>query len=303
MNRIVGGASPTTAFVRRLGYCVNHDSTTGWLLVSPRVLLPLPRRSATAQCVSHQGDARKLSLVLVLASSARSVVLTVQVATSRELDCWGRTGLNMDLGMRARVRAGDPEAFGELFDGFARAVYNHAFRLTADWSVAEEVVALTFLEAWRLRSKVEPEGGSLHPWLLGIATNVVRNTVRAKRRHAAWMARLPPPVEEPDFADELVERLDRGAHVAAVRDAIAGLRSQEQEVLALCVWGGLDYAAAAEVLAVPVGTVRSRLSRARKKIQKLLGDVPLDGWELATRHGQLNSDRENAVRPSQEVIP
>lgn len=93
--------------------------------------------------------------------------------------------------MRAQVRAGDPAAFGRLFDDFARAIYNHAFRLTGDWSVSEDVVALTFLEAWRLRSKVELDGGSLRPWLYGIATNVARNTSRAARRHAAALARLP----------------------------------------------------------------------------------------------------------------
>jgi RNA polymerase sigma-70 factor (ECF subfamily) len=112
----------------------------------------------------------------------------------------------MELDMRVRVRARDPEAFGELFDAFARSVYNHAFRLTANWSAAEDVVALTFLEAWRLWAKIAPCGDSLRPWLFGIATNVVRNTSRADRRHAAAVARLPPALEVPDFADELAER-------------------------------------------------------------------------------------------------
>jgi DNA-directed RNA polymerase specialized sigma24 family protein len=62
----------------------------------------------------------------------------------------------MDHIQRARVRAGDPDAFGMLFDDYARAVYNLAFRLTGNWSTAEEVVSLTFLEAWRLRSRVAP---------------------------------------------------------------------------------------------------------------------------------------------------
>ena len=81
----------------------------------------------------------------------------------------------MELSQRARVRAGDHDEFGVLFEEHARAVYNHAFRLTGNWSAAEEVVSLTFLEAWRLRGTVRPEGGSLLPWLLGIALNVARN--------------------------------------------------------------------------------------------------------------------------------
>lgn len=85
--------------------------------------------------------------------------------------------------MRSRLRAGQPAAFAELFDTYARGVYNHAFRLTADWSTAEEVMATTFLEAWKLRHRIDPEGGSLRPWLLGIATNTARNQYRSNRRH------------------------------------------------------------------------------------------------------------------------
>ncbi len=69
-----------------------------------------------------------------------------------------RTEQGVELSQRARVRAGDHDEFGVLFKQHARAVYNHAFRLTGNWSTAEEVVSLTFLEAWRLRGTVRPEG-------------------------------------------------------------------------------------------------------------------------------------------------
>ncbi len=173
----------------------------------------------------------------------------------------------MDHSQRARVRAGDHDEFGVLFCDHARAVYNHAFRLTGDWSAAEEVVSLTYLEAWRLRGTVRPEGGSLLPWLLGIALNVARNASRAARRHQAAMTRLPPAHTVPDFADELAGRLDDAAQLKQVHAAIRNLRRAERDVIVLCVWSGLDYAEAAEALGVPVGTVRSRLSRARRKLQ------------------------------------
>jgi len=63
--------------------------------------------------------------------------------------------------LRARLRAGDPDAFGVLFDEYTHAVYNLGFRLTANWSAAEEVVSLTFLEAWRLRGRIGPGGEAL----------------------------------------------------------------------------------------------------------------------------------------------
>jgi RNA polymerase sigma factor (sigma-70 family) len=175
----------------------------------------------------------------------------------------------MEPDLRARVRAGDSDAFGMLFDEYARAVYNLGFRLTANWSAAEEVVSLTFLEAWRKRGRIDPGGESLRPWLLGIAVNVSRNLARASRRHQAAMSRLPPPPVVPDFADELAGRLDDTAQLREVAKALAALRGGERELIALCVWSGLDYASAAEALGVPVGTVRSRLSRARRKLRKL----------------------------------
>jgi RNA polymerase sigma-70 factor (ECF subfamily) len=198
----------------------------------------------------------------------------------------------VDTTLRKRIRAGDHDAFGDLFDAYARSVYNHAYRLTGEWAVAEDVVSLTFLDAWRLRGKLDEDGGSLRPWLLGIATNVTRNTRRAARRHAAAVARLPREEPVRDFADEVAGRMDDAAQLDLVRTALAKLRRSEREVLALCVWSGLDYAAAAEALGVPVGTVRSRLSRARTKLAKHM--------ELPLGHGQMKGDRGTAVRPLRE---
>ncbi|MEV7270259.1 RNA polymerase sigma factor [Streptomyces bacillaris] len=183
--------------------------------------------------------------------------------------------------MRTRVRAGERDAFGWLFDAYARSVYNHAYRLTGDWSVAEDVMSLTFLEAWRHHGKVSAEGGSLRPWLLGIATNLVSNQRRAAWRHRQVLAELPPVSEGvPDFAEEAAGRIDDAVRIAVVQEAFGRLRRSDREVLALCVWAGLDYREASEALGVPVGTVRSRLSRARAKLHRLT--------EAAVRRGPRN---------------
>ena len=142
----------------------------------------------------------------------------------------------MEPNLRARLRAGDPDAFGVLFDEYAHAVYNLGFRLTANWSAAEEVVSLTFLEAWRLRDRIDPGGEPLRPWLLGIAVNVSRNLARASRRHQAALSRLPPPSPVPDFAEELAGRLDDQARLREAGKALGALRRGEREVIALCVW-------------------------------------------------------------------
>lgn len=162
-----------------------------------------------------------------------------------ELNDPGRTEQGVELSQRTRVRAGDHDEFGVLFSEHARAVCNHAFRLPGNWSAAEEVVSLTFLEAWRLRGTVRPEGGSLLPWLLGIALNVARNVSRAA------MNRLPKAPDVPDFADDLAGRIDDAERLEKIHAALSTLRRAERDVLALCVWSGLNYAEAAEALGGP----------------------------------------------------
>ncbi|MGI5520197.1 RNA polymerase sigma factor [Micromonospora sp. CA-259024] len=181
----------------------------------------------------------------------------------------------MESSLRARVRAGDPGAFAELFDQYARSVYNHAFRLTADWATAEDVMAATYLQAWRSRERVTEDGGSLRPWLLGIATNEARNHIRSNRRYRRVAAALlASEFALPDHADEVAGRLDDSRRIAAAIDALARLRRPEREVLTLCLWEGLDYESAAQALGVPVGTVRSRLSRARARLRTLVDAPP-----------------------------
>lgn len=180
--------------------------------------------------------------------------------------------------MNERIRSGDRAAFTEIFDQHARVVYAYAVRTTGDWATAEDVMSLTFLEAWRLRDHLRAEVRSVRPWLLGIATNVMRNTARAVRRHRAAMSRLPPVEALPDFSDAVVGRMVDAERLAAAARALGRLKTGEREVFALVVWSGLGYAAAAEALCVPVGTVRSRLSRAREKLRDLVE-------EELTQHG------------------
>ncbi|MEV4281672.1 RNA polymerase sigma factor [Actinoplanes xinjiangensis] len=213
----------------------------------------------------------------------------------------------MSTDLRARVRVGDRDAFGELFDQFARDVYNHAYRLTADWSIAEDVMSTTFGEAWRVHERVDVEGGSLKPWLLGIATNVARNLRRGDRRYRATaLAMSRAEVTIADHADEVDGRLDDAERLAAAMGALAALRPDEREVLTLCFWEGLSYAEAAAALDLPVGTVRSRLSRAREKLRRHTDATQAAGkvagkkrepWALIRR---VLGDRSHAARTTQE---
>jgi RNA polymerase sigma-70 factor (ECF subfamily) len=168
----------------------------------------------------------------------------------------------------SRARAGDAEAFGELFDRHARTIYNYCFRRIGSWAAAEDLVSIIFLEAWRRLDKPLPGGKEL-PWLYGIATNVVRNRRRAERRYAAALRRVPEPDPEPSFADDSDQRLDDEKLMRRALELLGRLPRREQEVFALCAWSELSYEDAAAALRIPVGTVRSRLSRARARLREL----------------------------------
>lgn len=200
--------------------------------------------------------------------------------------------------VRRRVREGNREAFALLYEQFARAVYNHGLRLTGDWSTAEEIMSETFLTAWRTRAQVHEDGGSLLPWLLGIATHKADNARRGVRRRQLFLARQPRPRVEEDFAPRTIGRIDDARHLRAVQTALGRLRRQEREVLALCVWSGLDYQQTAEALGIAVGTVRSRLSRARKKLAHLAEE----GREPPTARGEMTSAAVIAALPVREEL-
>lgn len=173
-----------------------------------------------------------------------------------------------------RAQSGDTAAFGALFDRYADAVYRYCFRRTGDWAVAEDLVSVVFFEAWRRRRDVQLRGGRLLPWLLGVATNVLRNQRRSLRRYRAALARIPPLSPERDFADDLAERVDAERAMRAVLAEVHRLPQGEQEVIGLCVWEGLTSGEAAEALGIPEATVRTRLFRARARLREAGDPLP-----------------------------
>jgi RNA polymerase sigma factor (sigma-70 family) len=196
-------------------------------------------------------------------------------------------GQATDAELWRRAVEGEPDAFGALFERHARTVYNYLFRRTADWSLAEDLTSIVFLEAWRRREDVRVDGAVALPWLLGVATNVLRNRRRSQWRYRAAMQRLPRERHD-DFAEDADERLDDERRMRTALRALAKLPQRERDVFALCGWGELSYEEAAVALGIPVGTVRSRLSRARARIR-----------ELGADHGH-ERDCEPAV-PAQEA--
>jgi RNA polymerase sigma factor (sigma-70 family) len=168
----------------------------------------------------------------------------------------------------ARSRLGDRDAFGTLFERHAKLIYNYCFRRVGSWATAEDLLSIVFIEAWRRRDKKLPPDKVL-PWLYGIATNVVRNQRRSERRHLAALARMPAADAEPDSVDASEQQLDDQRQAQRALALLRELPGREQDVFFLCAVMELSYEDAALSLGVPVGTVRSRLSRARGRLREL----------------------------------
>ena len=175
----------------------------------------------------------------------------------------------------SKAREGDTAAFASLYDTHRDRVFGQALRLLRHPHDAEDVTAMVFLEAWRRRDAVRLVDGSIIAWLLVTANNVVHNHDRSVRRYRSALARLPRPVDQNDHAPEVDASFDNDARDKRVRSAFAQLAARDQDIITLCVLEGLPLSEVAQVLRIPVGTVKSRLFRARQRLGDLTtADAP-----------------------------
>jgi RNA polymerase sigma-70 factor (ECF subfamily) len=178
----------------------------------------------------------------------------------------GRRRTDADLLMASSA---SPSAFGELFDRHFDAIFSF-LRRRVGAERAEDLAAQTFELAFRSRSRYDRARHDARPWLYGIATNLLREHRRHERRRLLAYGRVPFEWAQADEVDAIVSRADSETMAARAARALASLRPDERDVLLLVVWGQLSYQEIAAALDVPIGTVRSRLSRARKKIRELI---------------------------------
>lgn len=171
------------------------------------------------------------------------------------------------------------EAFAELFDRHSRAVFGYAAqRLGAQ--AAEDLVGETFLVAFQRRDRFDPAYGDARPWLLGIATNLISRRRRTEAAHFRALLRSPREVPAEEQADRAAARVSAAAVRPLLAEALAALPARDRDVLLLIAWAELSYQQTALALDIPVGTVRSRLNRARRKVRAALGETnPLDEQE------------------------
>jgi RNA polymerase sigma factor (sigma-70 family) len=173
----------------------------------------------------------------------------------------------------AAVRQGDVDAFAGLFDLHAQDVYRYCVRRCDLPDAAEDLMSVVFLEAWRCRAGAVQVEGSLRPWLFGVARNVTRTARRSAFRHRAALGRFhasETQAQAPDLAEAVVERVDAERAARLVEEDLLRLPARDRDVAELCLLDQMSVAAAALVLGIPEGTVKSRLARVRRHWQNLL---------------------------------
>ena len=169
-----------------------------------------------------------------------------------------------------QVRAGDGEAFEQLFERHARAVFAYCLRRTGTWAVAEDLVSVVFMETWRKRTSVVVEGSqpwSLLPWLYTVALGATRNHQRSRTRYRTALGKVPRHDTDDDHADDVARRVDAETRTRAVIAELEKLPAGDREVLEMSAWSDLSQAQIAQVLGIPVGTVKSRLTRAQRTVR------------------------------------
>lgn len=164
----------------------------------------------------------------------------------------------------------DPEAFTTVFDRHAPVIHRYVARRIGAHA-ADDVVGETFLAAFRRRERYDRSRSNALPWLYGIASNLIgkhrRDEVRAYR--ALARSGVDPVVEsgtERVEARVVAQDLER-----ELAGGLAVLQQRDRDVLLLVAWSELSYDEVADALGIPIGTVRSRLSRARRKLREVLG--------------------------------
>jgi RNA polymerase sigma-70 factor (ECF subfamily) len=180
----------------------------------------------------------------------------------------------------------EPAMFSEIFDRHHDELYRY-LRRRVGAGPAADLAAETFVTAFARRGAYRPQTADARPWLYGIAHNLLRNHLRHERRQLAAYARHgAEPLADAGAVTEFSmadARADAAAVSARLAQILARMPAGDRDVLLLFAWADMSYAEVAEALGIPVGTVRSRLNRARKQLRVLVQDGSLN--VLGEHHG------------------
>ncbi|WP_062651740.1 RNA polymerase sigma factor [Streptomyces maremycinicus] len=177
-----------------------------------------------------------------------------------------------------------PEVFAVLYNRYAADVHRYVMRRLGD-AAADDLTADIFLAAFRARSRYDLTRTNARPWFYGIAANLINKQRRTEERALRALARTGHDSVTESWVDHADDRVTAQAAHRLLAGALASLSGGDRHVLLLVAWADLSYQEVAEALGIPVGTVRSRLNRARRKVRSALGDDPTHVQDFAPEAG------------------
>jgi RNA polymerase sigma factor (sigma-70 family) len=187
-----------------------------------------------------------------------------------------RTGPQPEASDADLIRASltDPERFAGLFDRHAPVIYRYLARRGGS-GLADDLTAETFLAAFRRRDRYDCAHRDARPWLYGMATLVLAQHRRDEARQLRIRLAAVPEPHQPGHGEQVAGDVTAAAMRGALVASLAGLPASDRDVLLLIAWEQLSYDEVARALDIPVGTVKSRLSRARMRLRSALAGTEL----------------------------
>jgi RNA polymerase sigma factor (sigma-70 family) len=177
-----------------------------------------------------------------------------------------------DLDLHRRLSARDRDAFEELYRRYGSAAHGLALRITAQEALAQEVVQDAFLALWRAPEAFDPARGGFRSFFLSLvhhrAVDAVRREDRLRRR--GERASNLEPIRGEDVADDVVEGSYLAVRRKQVREALEALPAEQRQVVELAYFGGHTQSRIAEMLGIPLGTVKTRTLAAMRKLRRAL---------------------------------
>jgi len=190
-----------------------------------------------------------------------------------------------------RYSAENPAVFGELYERHASPIHRYAVRRVGA-SAADDVLSDTFLVAFERRASFDLAWADARPWLFGIATNLIRKHHREEKRElkAVMSSNVDLPVDD---TAAVGQRVDAERAVRGIGQALRKLPARDRDVLLLFAWGGLSYEEIARATGAPIGTVRSRLNRARTTL-RIATTSGAQASPKEMNHGRVDTSPQNS---------
>jgi RNA polymerase sigma-70 factor (ECF subfamily) len=177
--------------------------------------------------------------------------------------------ISADEDLISLVQTNDAEAFATLYDRHSRTAYSLAYRMMGERQAAEDLVQDAFLKLWHSAARYRPERGSVRSWLLAIVYNQAIDQLRSlsSRRRMQEKVEASAPKVQPS---EAFSESWRNAQREQIREALKGLPAEQLKVLELAYFSGYKQVEIAELLGLPLGTVKGRMRLGLKKMRGLL---------------------------------